>query len=115
MAKADDHALLYTRFHEAVNMAPAEIEQWLETDESHAAGFKRDGAGESVGHASGRRIVQILRTNEADLDGGDYAHMRKVVGFVRRHLAQGPHQEHRIPGSRWRHSLMNWGHDPLKD
>ena len=35
--------------------------------------------------------------------------------FVRRHRAQGPHQEHKIPGSRWRHSLMNWGHDPLKD
>jgi len=95
-------------------MAPAEIEAWLETDESRRVGSKRDG-GESVGHASGRRIVRILRTKNADLDGGDYAHMRKVVGFVRRHLAQGPHEEYRIPGSRWRHSLMNWGHDPLRD
>ena len=39
--------------------------------------------------------------------------MRKVVGYTRRHLAQGGpdgDKEH----SRWRYSLMNWGHDPLK-
>jgi hypothetical protein len=114
MAGKDDHAQVYRDFHDAVNMAAAEIAQWLETEESRKVGFKRDG-GESVGHASGRRIVTILRTNKADLDGGDYAHMRKVIGFVRRHRAQGPHEEHRIPGSRWRYSLMNWGHDPLRE
>jgi hypothetical protein len=110
----DDHEQVWRKFHDAVNMAPAEIEEWLETEESHKVGFKRDG-GESVGHASGRRIVQILRTKKADLDGADYAHMRKVVGFVARHRGQGPHDEYRIPTSRWRYSLMNWGHDPLKD
>lgn len=114
MPDRDDHDAVHARFHEAVNMSAGEIEAWLETEESRKVGFKRDG-GESVGHASGRRIVRILRTKKADLDGGDYAHMRKVVGFVRRHLAQGPHDEFRIPASRWRYSLMNWGHDPLKD
>ena len=114
MAGADDHDAVWRSFHDAVNMAPAEIEAWLETEESHKVGFKRDGASESVGHASGRRIVAILRTNKAELDGGDYAHMRKVVGFVKRHRGQGPHDEYRIPTSRWRYSLMNWGHDPLK-
>jgi hypothetical protein len=114
MADKDDHARVWKDFGEAVNMAPAEIERWLETEESHKVGFKRDG-GESVGHASGRRIVEILRTKKADLTGADYAHMRNVIGYVRRHLAQGgPHEEHRVPGSRWRYSLMNWGHDPLK-
>ncbi len=39
--------------------------------------------------------------------------MRKVSGFVKRHLAQRPDKEG-IEGSRWRYSLMNWGHDPLK-
>jgi hypothetical protein len=111
----DDHDQVYRNFHDAVNMAPAEIEEWLETEESHAVGIRKDGATESVGHASGRRIIAILRTHKAELDGGDYAHMRKVVGYVRRHRAQGPHDEHRIAGSRWRYSLMNWGHDPLKD
>ena len=110
-------AAIYKDFHDAVNMAPVELEEWLESDESKRVGFKgKDGRKpESVGHASGRRIVQILRTKKAELDGGDYAHMRKVVGFVKRHRAQGPHDEFRVPTSRWRYSLMNWGHDPLKD
>lgn len=38
--------------------------------------------------------------------------MRKVVGYVRRHWAQQPEN---IVTSRWRYSLMNWGHDPLKE
>ena len=114
MAKQDDHETVWKNFREAVNMTASEIEEWLETAESHKVGFRRDGASESVGHASGRRIVAILRTAKAELSGGDYAHMREVVGFVRRHRGQGPHEEFRIPASRWRYSLMNWGHDPLK-
>ena len=114
MAKQDDHDAVWRNFREAVNMAPAEIEEWLETEESRKVGFTRPGETESVGRASGRRIVEILRKAKAELDGGDYAHMRKVVGFVRRHRGQGPYDEYRIPTSRWRYSLMNWGHDPLK-
>ena len=114
MSGKDDHEALYARFRDVLNMSADEIEAWLDTPESRAVGLKRDG-GESVGHASGRRIVAILRMPRSALDGSDYAHMRKVVGFVRRHLAQGPHADYRIPGSRWRHSLMNWGHDPLRD
>ncbi|RYD59252.1 MAG: DUF3140 domain-containing protein [Sphingomonadales bacterium] len=114
MPARDDHEQVWKNFHDAVNMAPKEIEDWLQTEESKKVGFKREGASESVGHASGRRIVQILRSKKAELDGGDYAHMRKVVGFVKRHRGQGPHDEYRVPTSRWRYSLMNWGHDPLK-
>jgi len=98
-------------YGEAVNMAPAELEAWLESDESKRVGFRKDGASESVGHASGRRIVAIARTRKAALTDEDYAHMRKVVGYVRRHLAQRPQNE---VTSRWRYSLMNWGHDPIK-
>ncbi|RYE01640.1 MAG: DUF3140 domain-containing protein [Sphingomonadales bacterium] len=115
MPAKDDHEAVYRAFHDAVNMTPDEIEEWLETDESLKVGFKKPGATESVGHASGRRIVQLLRSDKAELDGGDYAHMRKVVGFVKRHRGQGPHDEFRVPVSRWRYSLMNWGHDPLRD
>lgn len=114
MAKRDDHEQVWRNFREAVNMTAGEIEDWLETEESRKVGFTRPGESESVGRASGRRIVQILRTPQDELDGGDYAHMRKVVGFVRRHRGQGPYEEFRIPTSRWRYSLMNWGHDPLK-
>lgn len=100
-------------FAAAVNMTADELEAWLRTPESRSVGWKGPNgtAGESVGHASGRRIVQILRTAASDLRREDYAHMQKVVGFVRRHLAQEPAN---IVTSRWRFSLMNWGHDPLK-
>ncbi len=39
--------------------------------------------------------------------------MRKVHGYVQRHLAQEPDKED-VESSKWRYSLMNWGHDPLK-
>ena len=109
--KALDRPRIYADFHDAVNMTPGEIEDWLETDESRKVGQKKDGATESVGHASGRKIVAILRSKKGDLSEGDYAHMREVVGYVRRHKAQEPQN---IVTSRWRYSLMNWGHDPLK-
>ncbi|MER7720543.1 DUF3140 domain-containing protein [Streptomyces flaveolus] len=97
-------------FREVVNMTPAELEKWLATDASRDAGQHKDG-GESTGHASGRRIVDIARARKSDLTDDDYAHMRKVVGYVRRHLAQRPSGD--VHDTRWRHSLMNWGHDPL--
>ena len=95
-------------------MGAGELERWLRSEPSRKVGWKGvDGtARESVGHASGRRIVTILRSDPDALDDEDYAHMRKVVGFIRRHLAQRPEN---IATSRWRYSLMNWGHDPLKD
>lgn len=39
--------------------------------------------------------------------------MRKVVGYVNRHLKQEPKKEE-IETSNWRYSLMNWGHDPCR-
>ncbi|HYN46507.1 MAG TPA: DUF3140 domain-containing protein [Allosphingosinicella sp.] len=108
---APDRRAIRERFRAAVNMDPGVLAAWLETDESRSVGWKK-GSGESIGHASGRRIVQILGTPEPELDEEDYRHMRKVAGFVARHRAQQPAN---IVTSRWRYSLMNWGHDPLKD
>ena len=102
---------IWPRFGEAVNMAPAELEEWLETEESRKVGWRAEGRSESIGHASGRRIVALLRAKKAELTDDDYAHMRKVAGYVARHRAQRPEN---IVTSRWRYSLMNWGHDPLK-
>ena len=109
-----DQSKVRKDFAEAVNMAPAELERWLRTKESRAVGWKgADGTNaESVGHASGRRIVKILRKRNTELSADDYAHMRKVVGYVRRHSAQRPEN---LYTSRWRYSLMNWGHDPTKE
>ena len=100
-------------FADAVNMTAPELREWLDTEESRKVGWKgADGSrAESVGHASGRRIVEILGKPGGELTEADYAHMRKVIGFVRRHSAQEPAN---TVTSRWRYSLMNWGHDPLK-
>jgi Protein of unknown function (DUF3140) len=111
---SDDSEAVRRDFAEAVNMTAAELERWLETGESRSVGQKGDGSGESTGHASGRRIVGLLRTRKADLTEEDLAHMRKVHGYVARHLAQRPEQE-AVETSRWRYSLMNWGHDPMKE
>lgn len=111
-----DKPAIARSFAEAVNMSPAELERWLDTGASKAVGWTREGETEAVGHKEGHRIVEIKRKKAADLSDDDYAHMRKVVGYVHRHLAEGgpakPEDRHE---SRWRHSLMNWGHDPEKD
>ena len=98
-------------FRDAVNMTPSALSTWLKTDASRKVGSK-DAGGESVGHASGRRIVEIRRTKTDALTAADVSHMAKVVGYVRRHLAQRPAGD--VRETRWRHSLMNWGHDPLR-
>jgi len=107
-------AAVASEFAAAVNMGAAELEEWLDSPESRAVGWKGPTGSlpESVGHASGRRIVQILRTPESELTNADFEHMRKVVGFTKRHLAQRPDN---TVTSRWRYSLMNWGQDPLND
>ena len=106
----------YRDFKQAVNMTPAALEKWLATPESQAVGWKGPdgkGEGESVGHAEGRRIVELLHKGRAALTDDDRAHMTKVVGYVHRNLAEGGPAEGKEP-SRWRYSLMNWGHDPCK-
>jgi hypothetical protein len=112
MADQDEQKSIRDDFHEAVNMTAKQIESWLETDESKEVGQKSDG-GESVGHHSGRRIIEILGTKQADLGDDDYAHMKKVVGYVHRHSAQRPDGD--VTETKWRYSLMNWGNDPLKE
>ena len=108
----EDADTIRREFGEAVNMTPAELEKWLDTADSQAVGQK-DGDGESTGHASGRRIVELLRTKKDDLTDDDLRHMRKVHGYVQRHLAEEPKAED-VETSKWRYSLMTWGHDPLK-
>jgi Protein of unknown function (DUF3140) len=110
---SEDPETVREEFGDAVNMTAGELEEWLESDESRSVGQDSEGSGESTGHASGRRIVDLLRTRKDDLTDDDLAHMRKVHGYVQRHLAQQPKKED-VETSRWRYSLMNWGHDPLK-
>jgi hypothetical protein len=107
----DDDQSVHDQFMHAVNMTAKEIDEWLDTDDSKKVGQK-SGDDESTGHASGRRIVKILQTKKADLSDDDVAHMRKVNGYVKRHLAQRPSGD--VSDTAWRYSLMNWGHDPTR-
>lgn len=102
---------IWREWNELLNIPPAELEDWLQTQESKGVGDSENG--ESTGHKSGRKIVEIKRTNKEDLTDEHWAHMAKVVGYINRHSAQGGPDED-VESSAWRYSLMNWGHDPLK-
>jgi len=86
--------------------------------------------------ASGRKIIKILEKNpekdDKKYDEDDLPHMRKVVSYCKRHLAQEEKakKDHssksyksyvlslRLPYCSWRRSnscrLKNWGHDAGK-
>ena len=74
-------------FHQVVNMTPEEIESWLETEESKEVGQKKDDD-ESIGHKSGRRIIELLQKKENKYTDDDISHMNKVISYVHRHSAQ---------------------------
>lgn len=113
MGSSKSHEEIWDEWRTLVNMQPQELEDWLETEESRSVGAD-SGDGESTGHKSGRRIVTIKRKNKDDLTDNDYDHMAKVVGYINRHKSQGG-PDGNVEHSDWRYSLMNWGHDPMKE
>lgn len=78
-------------FNDIVNMTAPELEKWLKSESSEEAGAGGE-SGETVGHESGRKIVDILKRNpnkeEDKYTDEDLQHMRKVVSYCKRHLAQ---------------------------
>ena len=111
MSKSKDE--IWDEWGDLVNMSPKEIEDFLDTEESKKVG-QDSGDGESKGRKSAKKIIEIKRTNKDDLDEDDWDHMSKVVGYIKRHKAQGGPDED-LEESDWRYSLMNWGHDPVKE
>lgn len=110
MSKSKDTT--YSEFYDLVNMTPSELEDWLETEDSKSVG-QDSGDGEAVGHKSGKQIISIKRTKKDQLNEDQLDHMRKVIGYIKRHKAQKPDSD--IKNSDWRYSLKNWGHDPCKE
>ncbi|KAK2041980.1 hypothetical protein LZ31DRAFT_543638 [Colletotrichum somersetense] len=125
MVKAREEVV--SEFNEYVNMTAGELESWLKSDDSNSAGWPKDqadeGDGESVGHDSGRKIVEILQANP-DKKDDEYTddqveHMRKVVAYCKRHLAQesksnSEKSPEEVKKTKSYASLKNWGHDILK-
>ncbi|KAI0040022.1 hypothetical protein FA95DRAFT_1503439 [Auriscalpium vulgare] len=110
MGKSD--AEVIQLFNQQVNMTADEIEKWLDSPESSKAGT-------GVGLESGRRIVEILRKNPQKDPGGyeeeDMQHIRKVVAYNSRHLAQEDHLKdtkttEELEKTKSTISLRNWGH-----
>ncbi|MUH01801.1 DUF3140 domain-containing protein [Scytonema sp. UIC 10036] len=97
-------------FHSSVNMTAKELTAWLETEESQSVGQKKEDD-ESIGHKSGKHIVEVLQKKKDEYTDDDISHMKKVISYIHRHLAQQPKGD--VEHTRWRYSLMNWGHDPL--
>ena len=119
MTTTPDKQETLQEFGKVVNMTPATLRKWLGSDDSKSVGMTAQGErvtddapGQSVGHHMGERILELQQRPRAELTDDDYADMRKVIGYVHRHSAQRPKGD--IPDTRWRKSLMNWGHDPLE-
>lgn len=91
-------------------MTAGELKEWLKGEDSTSAGWSKDySSGETIGHErwvqllgnsivgvdgspSGGKIVHILEKNP-DKDSSKYEqddidHMRRVVSYCKRHLAQ---------------------------
>ncbi|TIB15095.1 hypothetical protein E3P89_00718 [Wallemia ichthyophaga] len=119
MSKPNEQVI--EEFNKIVNITVEELESFLNTEESKNAGW---GEGdESVGHNSGRHIVDILTKNPEkkpeSYDEGMLEHMRKIVAYCNRHIAgEMPSLESKsldeIKHSKSYLSLKNWGHDVLK-
>ncbi|KAI4281830.1 MAG: hypothetical protein L6R38_003384 [Xanthoria sp. 2 TBL-2021] len=113
-----DNETVIKEFNELINMTSSELEAWLKEEQSENSGWdKGDGSGETVGHESGRKIIQILDKNPDkdpdQYDEDDLQHMRKVVSYCKRHLAQEEKAKQNTDSKSYK-SLKNWGHDPLK-
>ena len=112
MSSEKTRVQIWQEWQTLLNIPPQELVDWLQTDKSKSVGDSTDK--ESTGHKSGKKIVDIKRTKKADLTDEQWDHMAKVVGYIKRHCAQdGPKEA--PEKSAWRYSLMNWGHDPVKD
>ncbi|KAK3178879.1 hypothetical protein OEA41_001016 [Lepraria neglecta] len=107
-----------SEFNELVNMTAGELEEWLKQEQSESSGWEKgDGSGETIGHESGRKIIEILKKNPgkdpSEYEEDDLGHMRKVVSYCKRHLAQEEKAKQDTNSKSYK-SLKNWGHDPLK-
>lgn len=114
MVKAKEDVIV--QFNEKVNMSAEELQAWLDDPKSEKAGT-------GVGLESGHKSIEILKKNPdkdpEKYDEEDINHMRKVVGYINRHVAQEDHLKEtktktELENAKSTISLKNWGHDPAK-
>ncbi len=108
-----DKEEIWKEFQEKQNMSKNELEDWLETEESKAAGKEMD-SGETVGHNAGRQIVKILDKNKSDLTKANWDKINETVGVYYQKINPSQKPSSDVENSTWYHALKNWGHDALK-
>ncbi|KAL4808129.1 hypothetical protein BDV18DRAFT_158245 [Aspergillus unguis] len=113
-----DSNTVINEFNGLVNMSANELRDWLKEESSESSGWKNESGGETIGHESGRKIVSILEHNPDKDPSGyndeDIDHMRRVVAYCKRHLAQEDKAKQDTESKSYR-SLKNWGHDAQKE
>ncbi|KAL0254339.1 hypothetical protein SLS55_009814 [Diplodia seriata] len=104
-----DTETVIKEFNELVNMSPKELTDWLGKEESAGSGWGKDDGG--------RKIIKILEKNPKkdpeEYDEEDIDHMRRVVAYCKRHLAQEEKAKQDTDSKSYK-SLKNWGHDAQK-
>jgi hypothetical protein len=101
---------LWEEFHEVVNMSSRELADWLRT---RGAGLDTEEVPDRAGPAVGRQVLDVLGRRRTDVTPADVEVMTAVVQRVREQ--RGPEPSPRAGDDGWRHSLMDLGHDPLRD
>jgi hypothetical protein len=74
----DEDKQAISDFKKAVNMTANQLEKWLATKESKEVGFKDEDGGESVGHKSGKKIIELLGKRQGEYTAADLKHIHKV-------------------------------------
>ena len=107
MADVDDE--LWDEFHRVVNMTSRELEDWLRAE---SASEETEEVPDQSGPPLGQQVLHILGKRRSDLDHDDIAAMERVVARV--HAERREDLEPTAGQAKWRHKLMDLGHDPLK-
>lgn len=103
---------VWDEFHGLVTMSSDELRRWLLADAAGEEGFP--GRPDVALAPAGHRVLRVLTKRKYELSPEDVAVMRRTVDQILdllsiRGTPGGPGDE------RWRHDLMDLGHDPYKD
>lgn len=101
---------VWQSFHDVVNMSGHELRTWLMTEASGTEAFTASPE-MAIPGLSGR-VLHVLGKRKVDVTRDDIDTMRTVTEQITRLLRRRP--EGAENDEKWRHALMNLGHDPLK-
>ena len=102
---------LWQEFHGAVNMTSEQLRVWLLTRGSGEEAFTDDPDLDVP--EPGRRILAVLGKRRGDLTRADLAVMREAVDRIAELRGRRPPDGG--ADGRWRHALLDLGHDLLAE